>query len=331
MVAAEKPGGGHGDSHGHGPGPGITSGRKRGEGRGTCVPGARQPRGDARHDAPAALYLTSRDFSPGDTQTCANSRICASPSRNPPRRRNYGALPAGRGERSGPDATAARLRLVAAYTRGVAYREVEPEPRRTPPRGDTSAPRSPPRQREQELLDLFGRRDESAADAQPSVVPVHPRAGGGCRGTPRRGRRRNAARRRFRVGVGGGVSWCTRRPRSTVPSTRWRIVRVSRRVSLARVRSKPRGAQTLFVQYEERDITGAAGLQKVGEWLDSGACADGAHGFPLPEPHRTVLLRVLTATTHTVGAARCFDSFPPSSPQARHAHVNVAPSRRRST
>jgi len=28
-----------------------------------------------------------------------------------------------------------------------------------------------------------------------------------------------------------------------------------------------------FVQYEEKDVTGTAGLQKVGEWLDSGSLA----------------------------------------------------------
>ena len=67
------------------------------------------------------------------------------------------------------------------------------------------------------------------------------------------------------------------------------------------------GLKHSFVQYEERELTGAAGLRMIGEWLDQGSFAlDGAHGFPLLFEllTGTVPLRVLpTDEPHRWGAA----------------------------
>ena len=50
------------------------------------------------------------------------------------------------------------------------------------------------------------------------------------------------------------------------------------------------GLTQSFVQFEEREITGVGGLQKIGDWIDSGCLAlDGSHGFPL-------LFELLTGT-----------------------------------
>ena len=67
------------------------------------------------------------------------------------------------------------------------------------------------------------------------------------------------------------------------------------------------GLTQSFAQYEEREITGVGGLQKVGDWIDSGCLAlDGSHGFPLLFEllTGTVPLRILpTDDPHRWGSA----------------------------
>ena len=313
-------------------------------GRGTLrVPGARQPRGDARHDAPRRALphplAISRQAIRRRVQTRGFVRL-----RVATHARGGAAMVRvrGRGERSEPGRhrrETSSLGRRVRHTRRVALTVGGGARTRVVRRHVATRQRrvSPPRQRGTRTPGLvFGRRDESAADAQPSVVPVHPRAGGGCRGTPRRGRRRNVARRRFRVGVGGGVS-------SGVPETPQHSAfdAVEDRSCLEEgiTGEGPLGSlaglKHSFVQYEEREITGAAGLQKVGEWLDSGSFAlDGAHGFPLLFEllTGTVPLRVLTGDDPRRWGCALLRFVPRSSPSsAAPSCPRCAFSRRRNT
>ena len=313
---------------------------KRGEGRGTLrVPGARQPRGDARHDAPRRALphplAISRQAIRRRVQTRGFVRLrVATHARG-------GAIMVrvrGRGERSEPGRhrrETSSLGRRVRHTRGVALTVGGGARTRVVRRHVATRQRrvSPPRQRGTRTPGLvFGRRDESAADAQPSVVPVHPRAGGGCRGTPRRGRRRNVARRRFRVGVGGGVS-------SGVPGdpAAQRLRRgggsfVSRGGYHWRGSArKPRGAQTLVRavrgarHHRRRRFTKGWRVARLGE-LRAGRRARIPAALRAPHRHRPAP-RVDRRRPTPLGLRVASIRSPGAVPQARHAHVHVAPSR----
>ena len=202
---------------------------------------------------PAALYLTlSRFLARRYADVCKLADLCVSESQPTPEEAQLWCAFAGVANDPSPDATAARLRLsVAAYgtpAESLLPWEVEPElASYVATWRHVSAACRLPANEEQELLDSCSAEGMKAPLMlnRASYLYIRARAEDAARNAAPRteAERRSPAlprRRRWRR-----VLWCTRRPRSTVPSTRWRIVRVSRRVSLARVRSEAsRGSNT---------------------------------------------------------------------------------------
>ena len=257
---------------------------------------------------PAALYLTlSRFLARRYADVCKLADLCVSESQPTPEEAQLWCAFAGVANDPSPDACAARLRLsVAAYgtpAESLLPWRWSPSSRSTSPRGDTSAPTADsPRTRNKELLEAC-----SAEGMKAPLMPTGRAISTYAPKSPRRGKIRTTRTTRT-IRTGARAPWRTRTRPRTAPSTRWRIARAWRRGSLGEGPSGSlAGLKHSFVQYEERELTGAAGLRMIGEWLDQGSFAlDGAHGFPLLFEllTGTVPLRVLpTDEPHRWGAA----------------------------
>ena len=300
--------GGHeGIRHGHGPGPmGSRVDEKRGEGRGHYVYPVHASHAVMHATTlPAALYLTlSRFLARRYADVCKLADLCVSESQPTPEEAQLWCAFAGVANDPSPDATAARLRLsVAAYgtpAESLLPWEVEPElASYVATWRHVSAACRLPANEEQELLDSCSAEGMKAPLMLNRASYLYIRA-----------RAEDAAERR--AADGGGTSLAGASASASVAACPLVYPETPQHSAFDAVEDRScleegitgegplgslAGLKHSFVQYEERDITGAAGLQKVGEWLDSGSFAlDGAHGFPLLFEllTGTVPLRVLT-------------------------------------
>jgi hypothetical protein len=238
------------------------------------------------------------------TRTCANSLICASASRSRPRRRRScgrrsPALRTIRRRTRAPRGCVCRWRRSGRPPKRSCAGTSSPSSRRTSPRGATSARRAACPPTRSASYWTRARRRRSSRPCSPTAPPylylrsrVDERVAVGHPDAPKTVSEKIVSQN------GASTAACPLVYPDLPPHSVFDLVDdrscLEEGVTGDGPLGKLAGLTHSFTQYEAKDVTGAAGLQKVGEWLDAAGGAffalDSAYGFP-------TLFELLTGST----------------------------------